>query len=203
MSVLRPTYTTIDGVVYLTREEWIMPRGGYSREDGPAYRQWSVVNGQLILTHESWYLNGLRHRVDEPAYREWRVVDGQTFLVCEGWYLNCQSHRIDGPGFRRWLVVDGERVLTHEAWYLNGQRHRIDGSAWRQWVVAVRRVALYREEWHLKGTKIHPRILRQPVRAIERWWQYQQARRQQAIEASLWDSGMTVFPGFMGLLREY
>jgi len=59
------------------------------------------------------------------------------------------------------------------------------------------------EAWYLKGTRIHPRILRQPVRAIERWWQYQQQQRQQAIEESLWDNGMTVFPGFMGLLREY
>ncbi|MFA6972646.1 MAG: hypothetical protein WC208_14785, partial [Gallionella sp.] len=89
-------------------------------------------------------------------------------------------------------------VLALEGWYLNDQRHRIDGPAYRLWRV----VSTY-EGWYLKGVKIHPRILRQPVRAIERWWLFQQKRRHQAIESSLWDSGMTVFPGFMGILREY
>jgi len=130
-------------------------------------------------------------------------VNGVEFLTGEDWYLNGQRHRIDGPAWRQWRVVAGYTVLTLEAWYLNGQLHRIDGPAWRQWRVVAGESILINEQWFLKGIEIHPRILRQPVRAIERWWQFQQARRQEAIEVDLWESGMTVFPGFMGLLREY
>jgi len=148
------------------------------------------------VTIEGWYLEDELHRIDGPAWQEWKVVDGVTFLICEEWYLSGRLHRIDEPACREWQVVDGRVVLTLEAWYLNGQLHRTDGSAWRDWNVVV----LFCEEWYLKGVKIHPRILRQPVRSIERWWQYQRRRRQQAIEESLWNSGMTVF---MGLLREY
>jgi hypothetical protein len=126
------------------------------------------------VTREAWYLNGRRHRIDEPALQQWQVVDGLAVLIYEAWYLYDRLHRIDGPALREWNVVGG-----------------------------YEEVVLTKEEWYLKGVEIHPRILRQPVRAIERWWLFQQSRRQQAIQSLLWDSGMTVFPGFMGLLRDY
>jgi len=130
----------------------------------------------------------------------WEVVDGEPVLTTEGWYLNGVSHRIDRPSHREWEVVDGRAVLISEAWYLYGKRHRTDGPTWHQWEVVDGRSVLISEEWYLKGVKIHPRLLRQPVRAIERWWLFQQARRRQAIESFLWDSGMIVFPGLMDLL---
>jgi len=185
------------------------------------------VNGVEVLTLEVWYLNGQHHRTDGPARREWEVAGGhghgyeneEAFLTDELWCLNGQLHRIDGPAHLVWEVVGGhghgyeneEAVLIFEEWYLNGRLHRTDGPARREWEVVDghghghehEETVLAYEEWYLKGVEIHPRILRQPVRAIERWWLFQQARRRQAIESSLWDSGMTVFPGFMGLLREY
>jgi hypothetical protein len=164
---------------------------------------YTTVDGVKYLTLEGWYLNDQLHCVDGPAWRRWEVVDGKQFLTQEGWYLNGQKYRTDDPARRVWEVVDGRVVLTREGWYLNGQPHRIDGPAWRVWQVVDGIVVLTKEEWYLKGNLIHPRILRQPVRAIERWWLYQRTRRHKAIEESLWDSGMTVFPGFMGLLREY
>jgi len=206
MSTPRYTYTTVNGVDVLTREEWHL-NGEYHRIDGPANRQWEVVGGRTVLTVEEWYLDGIRHRTDGPAYQEWEVVNGQVFLTQDEWYLNGQLHRPNEPAYRAWDVVGGhgneKTVLVYEVWQLNGQRHRIDGPAWRAWEVVDGSDWLSEEEWYMKGVKIHPRILRQPVRAIERWWLFQQRQRQEAIEVSLWDNGMTVFPGFMGLLREY
>jgi len=164
---------------------------------------YTTVNGVRVLTREEWNLNGQYHRIDGPAYQLWQVVDGVVFLTRERWYLNGRPHRTDGPALREWQVVDGHTVLIHEEWYLNGLRHRTDGPAHQHWWVVKNEILLIKEGWHLKGVKIHPRILRQPVRAIERWWQFQRSRRQQAIEESLWENGMTVFPGFMGLLKEY
>jgi len=165
---------------------------------------YTTVNGVRFLTLEVWYLNGILHRIDGPALREWQVVDGygheDVVLIYEEWYLNGQRHRIDGPAFRQWKVVDGHVVLTREVWGLNGQLHRTDGPAWRQWQVGDGNSVLTLEDWYLKGTSIHPRILRQPVRTIERWWLFQHSRRKQAIESLLWDNGMTVFPGLMGLI---
>jgi hypothetical protein len=136
-----------------------------------------------------------------PEYT-YTTVNGVRFLTLEEWDLNDKLHRIDGPARREWEVVDGRAVLIAEDWYLNDRHHRTDGPAWRDWNVFNGSAVLTHESWWLKGIRIHPRILRQPVRVIERWWQYQRHRRQQAIEESLWDSGMTVFPGFMGLLKE-
>jgi hypothetical protein len=93
--------------------------------------------------------------------------------------------------------------LTLEGWYLNGQEHRTDGPYWREWQVVDGERVLTDEDWYLKGTEVRPRILRQPVRAIERWWLFQRAQRLEAIKESLWDSGMIVFPGFMGLLKQF
>jgi len=164
---------------------------------------YTMVNGVEVVTYEAWRLDsGLYHRIDEPAMRAWQVVDGEVVLTLEAWYLNGQLHRTDRPACRVWEIVDGYVVLAEEEWCLNGLRHRTDGLALREREVVDGRTVLT-EEWYLKGNLIHPRILRQPVRAIERWWQFQQRRRQEAIEEELWESGMTVFPGFMGLLREY
>jgi hypothetical protein len=175
MSTPRYTYTSVNGVRFLTRETWYL-NGRLHLIDGPAWRVWEVVDGQKILTRERWYLNGRLHRIDEPAWRAWQVVGGQVVLTQERWYLNVQLHRTDGPAYRAWRVADG-----------HGHGHENE-------------TVLTREDWYLKGTKIHPRILRQPVRAIERWWLFQRQRRQQAIESLLWDSGMVVFPGLMGLI---
>ena len=138
-----------------------------------------------------------------PRYT-YTIVNGVRFLTREVWSLDGETHRIDGPALREWDVIDGRTVLTREDWYLNNQRHRIDGPALREWVWDVNKecIVLNGEGWYLKGVKIQPRILRQPVRAIERWWLFQRHRRQKATESLLWDSGMIVFPGFMDLLKE-
>ena len=96
------------------------------------------------------------------------------------------------------LGEDGRLVLILEEWHLWGGRHRIDGSSWREWEIVDGRAVLTHQSWHRRGVRVNPYIIRQPVRVIERWWLFQRARRQKAIESLLWESGMT---GFMGLLK--
>ena len=191
-------------VTVLTLEEWHLNDQRH-RTDGPAYQIWEVVDERVLLTVEGWYLDDQRHRIDEPAYREWQVVDGQLHLTVESWHLNGRLHRIGEPARREWTKLDNDEVeLTREVWGLDAYLHRIDGPALREWVWDVNKecIVLNGEGWYLKGVKIQPRILRQPVRAIERWWLFQRHRRQKATESLLWDSGMIVFPGFMDLLKE-
>jgi len=173
------------------------------------YRSYTEVDGVQFLTFEEWILNGRRHRVDGPALREWEVLEGhaEPVLKSEEWYLNGQLHRADGPALQAWYLTNGESILIREMWYLNGRLSRLDGPAYRAWEVVGghghEQGLLTNEGWYLNGAEIDPVVLRKSVGAIERWWQYQQARRQEAIEEELWENGMTVFPGFMGLLREY
>jgi hypothetical protein len=101
-----------------------------------------------------------------------------------------------------WNNDNGLIYLASEDWWVNGDRHRTDGASYKYWYSHRRWISPH-EGWYLNNVEIHPRILRQPVRVIERWWKFHQQRRQKAIENLLWDSGMTVFPGFMGLLKEY
>ncbi|MDD4930626.1 MAG: hypothetical protein PHG66_00535 [Candidatus Colwellbacteria bacterium] len=201
MSTPTYTYTTVDEVEFKTHEVWRL-NGHRHRTDGPAWKQWQVVNGVVVLTCEEWDLNGITHRIDGPACRQWEVVDGKAVLTSEGWRLNGKLHHTDGPAYRAWEVVAGQVVLTCEEWCLNGITHRVDGPAWRQCEVVDGKAVLTSEGWYIENAKIHPRVLRQPVRAIERWWRFHQARRQAAIEELLWESGMKVFPGLMGLLRK-
>jgi hypothetical protein len=137
------------------------------------YYNYTTVNGVDVVTQEQWLFKGIHH------------------------------HRIGGPSWREWEVVDGKLVLILEEWHLWGQRHRIDGPSWREWEIVGGRAVLTHESWHRRGVRVNPYIIRQPVRVIERWWLFQRARREKAIESLLWDSGMTVFPGFMGLLKGY
>jgi hypothetical protein len=137
---------------------------------------YTSVDGVGVVKSEEWYLNGKRHRTDGPAVQEWMVEDGCRFLAYEEWYLNDQLHRTDGPAYR------GQELVYLE----DGRSHP----------------EVYVEDWYLKDEMIHPRVLRQPVRTIERWWKAHQARRLKAIEDTLWDSGMVVFPGLMGMLRK-
>lgn len=164
---------------------------------------YSDVNGVSVLTFEVQLLNGGPHHPDKPAWREWSVVDGRVYLTCEGWFLNGVRHRVAGSAYREWQVVEGRAVLTREVWYLNGLPHCNSGPSDREWQVVEGHPALTKEYWCLQGYIVHPYVIRQPVRIIERWWRYQQRRRKRIIESLLWDSGMTVFPGFMGLLKEY
>ena len=153
-----------------------------------------------VLTFIVKCLNGEPHHLDEPAWQEWSVVDGRVYLTFEGWFLNGIRHRTTGPAYRVWQVVDGQTILTKESWYLNGLPHCNTGPADRTWQVVDGRTILINEVWCLQGFEIHPCVIRQPVRAIERWWRYQQRRRKRIIESLLWESGMIVFPGFMDLI---
>jgi hypothetical protein len=67
MSTPRYTYTIVNGVEVLTREEWHL-NGQLHRINGPAYRRWQVVDGLAVLTLEGWHSNGLFHRTDGPAW---------------------------------------------------------------------------------------------------------------------------------------
>ena len=62
---------------------------------------------------QSWYKDGLLHRVDGPAKKS-------PFDVFEEWWFEGRLHRTDGPA-----------VITPltQAWFLNGKRHRIGGPA--------------------------------------------------------------------------
>jgi len=167
---------------------------------------YTEVNGVAVLTFSLHCLNGEPHHLNEPAWQEWSVVDGRVYLTNEGWFLDGVRHRVDGPAYRVWQVVDGQTILTQESWYLNGLPHCNSGPANRTWQVGdghLQETILTEEDWCLQGFVIHPCVIRQPVRIIERWWRCQQRRRKRIIESLLWESGMIVFPGFMGLLREY
>lgn len=194
----------------LTLEEWYL-NGILHRADNPARRSWRVIEGELadpaVLIEEEWYLNGKLHCIDAPAMRKWKLQTNlQPYLSWEIWFLNGERHRQDAPAVRVWKNDNELIYLDSEGWFLKGQPHRTDGSAykwWKDYDRAQPEQVPTEESWYLKGVKIHPRILRQPVRVIERWWKFHQQRRQTVIENLLWDSGMTVFPGFMGLLKEY
>ena len=171
-------------------------------------RTYTIVDGISYLTQEEWSLNGLLHRIDEPALRRWKMVNGVSVLRVEKWCLNGKAHRIGAPAIISYVRDDIGGITTYKLWRQNGLNHRTDGSAFEGWyqppptgddLPAVKIIS----GWYLNDIKIHPRILRQPVRTIERWWKFQKQRRTKAIENLLWDSGMTVFPGFMGLLEGY
>jgi len=197
-------------------EEWYV-NGKLHCIDGPAVQTWFIINDEPVLSTEVWYENGLLHCVDGPAYQEWSLngepliwgqvdvpqPEGNVFLRLEEWYLNGKRHRDDGPALQQWRLVDGVVFLVREDWFWNDVHHRTDGPAFQAWNVVDGVAVLAEEEWYLNGRLIDPQVLRQPVRAIERWWQRQDEQRRQGIEEVLWDEGMTVFPGFMGMLREY
>lgn len=165
-------------------------------------RTYVTVNGEQIMTEEAWYLDGVFHRTDGPAWRRWQIVNDLPVLTTEAWYFNGMYHRIDGPAYQHWRVVDGRPFQTRELWYSNGVLSRVDGPALREWRIINGQVILG-EQWYIRGYEVDPEGLRRRARDIERWWRYQRARRLEGVEEMLWDNGMTVFPGFMGMMRQY
>jgi hypothetical protein len=133
------------------------------------------------------------------------MVNGVLVLRVEKWCLNGKAHRIGAPAVISYVRDDIGGITTYKLWLQNGLSHRTDGAAFEVWDQASEDLTTVNSHsgWYLNDVKIHPRILRQPVRTIERWWKFQKQRRTKAIENLLWDSGMTVFPGFMGLLKDY
>ena len=74
-------------------------KGELHREDGPAIID---VNG-----NQSWYRNGLLHRLWLPAYIN---VDGSLYE----YYFYGKLHRTDGPA---------RKVFNEDEWWLNGVKY--------------------------------------------------------------------------------
>ena len=165
--------------------------------------EYTLVEGERIVTGEEWKLNGKDHRVVGPAVRSWQIVEGQPVLTLEVWCLQGKHHRVDGPAYRAWQIVEGRPVLVCEGWKLDGKFHRVDGPAYRTWWIANGQPVLAWEGWYLHGRYVDPKDLHQAASTIRRWFIRHRDRREMIISSYLRKAGMIVFPGFMGLLRRF
>lgn len=111
----KQTYTVVNGVSYLTEEEWY-ENDKYHRNSGPAYQRWIVCNTERHLTEERWYENGKYHRVDNgPASQQWKIINGERYLTRYCWYQYGNIHR-DGflPAYKSHYYCKGGRIYTLE-----------------------------------------------------------------------------------------
>ena len=106
--------------------------------------EYTLVEGESVVTSEEWKLDGMCHRVDGPACREWQIVEGRPVLTYEAWWLDGKFHRVGGPAWRSWEIVEGRPVLVCEAWRLHGRE--VDPKDLHQAATTIRRWFMYHRD---------------------------------------------------------
>ena len=82
-----------------------------------------IIYKENKVTNESWYKNGLLHRIEGPAIICW---DNEK-KIYEAWYKNNLLNREDGPAQTYW---NANLQKTFEGWYINGLMHRLHSPAY-------------------------------------------------------------------------
>ena len=117
-----------------------------------------------------------------------------------------------GPAWQRWQIAVGgqghgaamhEPVLICERWMVEGKPHRADGPALSMWEIKEDQQVLTLEEWYVQGEQVNPEDLHRAATIIRMWFIRHRNRREAVVTYQLQKDGMTVFPGFMNLLRKF
>lgn len=149
-----PASTTFDGIALINQEWWVDNQ--LHRKDGPATIVYNIDGDRNVIRwyrhgklhrrkgpaetfyrdgkiwEETWYINGLKHRIDCPAYikygnikrwnretKEQEMVQ-EDIILHEEWYNEGVLHRLDGPAFTK-IDDYGYKI---EAWLADGFYHR-------------------------------------------------------------------------------